>query len=194
MVEVPIAFIVVFINIILIPIIGFYIYSMYKLFEKCNIDGWKAIIPFYNTFIEIRLAGCNWWYIFVYVGACILSIDAGTGLRILCSLAILFVHSIVAYNLCKKVNNGKNSLMVDFLLLTFLPFIYLPVMALNDDYKYIEGVEVTPNAYIDEIQTGGFDDIKETKKTKNSKKKFCDKCGEPLSASNHFCPNCGKKI
>lgn len=192
MVEVPIAFMVIFINIIMIPIIGFYIYSLYKLFEKCNIPGWKSLIPFYNTFIEIRLAGVNWWYIFVYVGATVLSIDGSAGLRILCSLAILFVHAVIAYNLCKKINNGKNSLIVDFLLLTFLPFIYLPVMAFNEEYNYNPDVQVTPNGFIDEIQTSGVSE--EPKKGKNSKKKFCDKCGEPLSSRNHFCPNCGKKI
>ena len=191
MVTVPLAFLIVLINLVMIPLLVFYFYSLYKLFEKCNIQGWKALVPFYNTYIEIRLAGVNWWYIFLFAGAFVLSVDGSTGLRILCSLVTLFVHSIISYNLCKRINNGKNSLMVDFLLLTFVPFIYLPVMAFNEDYKYDSTVPVTPNAYIDEIQTSGVTD---EKKNKNSKKKFCDKCGEPLSASNHYCPNCGKKI
>ena len=83
--------------------------------------------------------------------------------------------------------------MVDFLLLTFLPFIYLPVMAFNQEFTFKPDVEVTPNAYIDEIQSSGYSKT-EPKKTKTSKKKFCDECGEPLNNLNHFCPNCGKKI
>jgi rRNA maturation endonuclease Nob1 len=82
--------------------------------------------------------------------------------------------------------------MVDFLLLTFLPFVYLPVMAFNQDFTFKEDVEVTPNAYIDEIQSSSFKD--EVKKKTAKKKKMCDKCGEPLSNTNKFCPNCGKKI
>lgn len=192
MITIPITFLVILINIIMIPLVVFYFYALYKLFEKCEVRGWKALIPFYNAFVETRIAGVNWWYIILYVISFVLSIDGSTGLRILCSLTVLFVHSVISYNLAKRINNGHNGLMVDFLLLTFLPFVYIPVMAFNQEFTYKTDVEVTPNAYIDEIQTGGFDKV-EPKKEKNSKKKFCDYCGEPLSKTNNFCPNCGKK-
>ena len=193
MVTIPLTFFLILLNLFLIPVIIFYFYALYKLFEKCNVTGWKALIPFYNTLVETRIAGVNWWYLILYVASWVLFIDGGAGLRILCALTVLFIHSIISYNLCKRLNNGHNSLMVDFLLLTFIPFIYLPVMAFNESFTYDPNVEVTPNAYIDEIQTSGYMKT-ETKKTRNNKKKLCDSCGEPLSNQNHFCPNCGKKI
>ena len=192
MVTIPLAFLIILINIVMVPVVIFYFYALYKLFEKCYVSGWKALIPFYNFYIKLRIAGVNWWYLILYVISFVLFIDGGTGLRILCILTIVFVNSISSYNLCKKINNGHNSLIVDFLLLTFLPFVYLPVMAFNQDFTFKEDVEVTPNAYIDEIQSSSFKD--EVKKKTTKKKKMCDKCGEPLSNTNKFCPNCGKKI
>ena len=188
MMTLPFVIGMVLISIVIVPIVAFYFYCMYKLFEKCDVDGWRGLIPFYNTFIEIRLFGLNWWYILLYVGAVILSVDAGTGLKLLCSIVLFFVHSLICYNAVKKVNNGKNQLAVDFVLLTFIPIVYLPVMALNSDYKYNKDAKVTLNAYIDEIQTSDFD----LHKTKEEN--VCKKCGAKVDKNNKYCPECGKKI
>lgn len=185
----PMAFLTILFAAVALPLIAFMFYSLYRLFEKCNIDGWKAFIPFYNIFILIRLCNLNWWYILVFSSAAILSIDAGAGLSLLCNLVMMITHSLISYNLTKIVNNGKNSHLVDFILETFLPIVYLPVMALNDDFKYIKDVELTPNAYIDEIQTSSFDIHKEEKKEDT-----CKKCGQVIDKNNKYCPNCGKKI
>ena len=61
-------------------------------------------------------------------------------------------------------------------------------MALIEDFKYYKDAKVTPNAYIDEIQTSDFD-IHKTQ-TDN----ICKKCGEKINKNNKSCPNCGKKI
>ena len=188
-----ISIIVILITIIAVPVIGFYFFTLYKLFEKCGYEGWKSLIPFYNKYIELKIAGLHWWYIIMYIVSFFLFIDGKTGIKILCILVIIFFHSILSYNLSKKVNNGKNSLLLDFILLTFIPIVYIPIMALNDNYKYHDKVEVTPNAYIDEIQTSNFKNKDEKKKT-NIKKKYCEKCGEPLALKDVYCPHCGKKI
>ena len=193
MVTISIVFFVILISIIAVPVILFYFFSLYKLFEKCGVEGWKGLIPFYNKYIEIRIAGLHWWYIIVYIVSVFLFIDGGTGLKILCALILLGVHSLLSYNLCKKISNGKNNLYINVILLTALPFIYLPVMALNDAFEYDESVEVTPNAYIDEIQTASYK-TNPTIKSKRIKKRFCPKCGEVLSPSNIYCPHCGKKL
>ena len=199
MMTISLALFVILMCIITIPIVAFYLYCNYRLMEKCGEEGWKGLIPFYNIWIYIRLSGLNWWYIFLIVGPSILLIDAGAGLTILCEIVITFVTSLLNYNLCKKINNGKNQLIVDTVLLTFLPLIYLPIIALSDSFKYDASVKTTPNSYIDEIQTSEYyKDMKNTKTTvkkeEPKKAKFCDKCGEPLSKNNKFCPNCGRKI
>lgn len=184
---------VILVGIITVPIVGFYFFTTYKLFEKCGYDGWKGLIPFYNKYVELQIAGLHWWYIIMYVVALFLFIDGGTGLKILCVLIIIFFHSVLSYNLAKKINNEKNPLLLDFILLTFVPIVYIPIMALNDNYKYHSDEEVTPNGYIDEIQTSSFK-AKEEKKKTNIKKKYCEKCGEPLALKDVYCPRCGKKI
>ena len=199
MLTISLVFFVILMCIITIPIIAFFLYCNYRFMEKCGEEGWKGLIPFYSTWIKIHIAGLNWWYIFFIVGASVLVIDAGVGLRLLCNIIMVFVYSLLNYNLCKKINNGKNPLIFDTLLLTFLPYIYLPIMALSPSYKYDSKVKTTLNSYIDEIQTSSYfkdEVVKATKKKdKTTKKpKFCDKCGEPLSTTNNFCPNCGKKL
>ena len=65
-VTLPIAFMVVLLSIIIVPIVAFMFYSIYKLFEKCDVDGWRGLVPFYNVFILIKLVGLNWWYIIMF--------------------------------------------------------------------------------------------------------------------------------
>ena len=188
-----ISILVILVGIIALPIIGFYFFTMYKLFEKCGFEGWKALIPFYNKYIELKIAGLHWWYIIMYIVSIFLFIDGKTGIKILCVLVLIFFHSVLSYNMCKRVNNDKNPLLLDFILLTFVPLVYLPIMALNKSYKYHDKTEVTPNGYIDEIQTSNFKTDEEKHKT-NIKKKYCVKCGEPLANKDVYCPHCGKKI
>lgn len=40
--------------------------ARWKVFAKAGIDGWKSIIPFYNTYLSYQLAGMNgWWCILI---------------------------------------------------------------------------------------------------------------------------------
>ena len=193
MLTITLTFFVVIMCIITVPIIAFYMYCHYKLMEKCGNEGWKGIIPYYNIWNYIQIAGLNWWYILLIVGASVLLIDAGVGLTILCNIILVFVSSLLNYNLCKRINNGRNQLILDTLLLTIVPIVFLPLMALNKEYTYKPEVKTTPNAYIDEIQSGEYKSTYNKEKV-SKKAKFCDSCGEPLTNKTKFCPNCGKKI
>lgn len=37
------------------------IVAMWKMFEKADEQGWKSLIPFYNTYTLFRIAGRNGW-------------------------------------------------------------------------------------------------------------------------------------
>lgn len=184
--------IILLILVVGIPLTLFYLYSLYNFFEKCNVPGWKAFIPFYNEYIKIQISGISWWYIIIYVSAFLLSIDGTTGLILLSILAVLFVNSLINYNLCIKISGDSNStIAVKTLLLTLLPIIFIPVIALSDKYIF-EDKKVTKNSYIDVIQTSGRVDNKVN--NKNKKDKFCNKCGNKLDSNDKFCPNCGAKV
>ncbi|MCA9308943.1 hypothetical protein KC973_01055 [Candidatus Saccharibacteria bacterium] len=48
--------IVVYLAIIVAAIVG-----MWKMFEKAEEEGWKSLIPLYNTYTLFRIAGRNGW-------------------------------------------------------------------------------------------------------------------------------------
>lgn len=43
----------------------FYIVIYWKLFEKAGKEGWKSIIPIYNTIVLLDIIGYKWYYIFM---------------------------------------------------------------------------------------------------------------------------------
>lgn len=47
-------------------IIGIFIFliaAMWKIYEKAGEEGWKAIIPIYNTYILLKIVGKPWWWL-----------------------------------------------------------------------------------------------------------------------------------
>ncbi|MFZ1483815.1 MAG: DUF5684 domain-containing protein [Candidatus Saccharimonadales bacterium] len=42
-------------------VLALMIVSMWKIFEKAGEEGWKAIVPFYNSYTLFRIAGRNGW-------------------------------------------------------------------------------------------------------------------------------------
>ena len=87
---------------ILIPIIVVYIIGLWKLFKKAGKKGWEAIVPFYNTYVLIEIAGLNWWYFLIAISGTICSILGITGLDTVCTLLSMAVNFFVFYNLAKK--------------------------------------------------------------------------------------------
>ncbi|MFN0276414.1 MAG: signal peptidase I [Chitinophagales bacterium] len=51
----------------ILSIIGVHI-GLYKLFQKAGIKGWKALIPFYNYYLCVKLIGKPlWWFLLLFV-------------------------------------------------------------------------------------------------------------------------------
>ena len=60
------------------------IIGKWKIFEKAGEEGWKAIIPVYNTYILCQITGTNpYWLIVVFAGALL---SAVPGLNLLYSV------------------------------------------------------------------------------------------------------------
>ena len=55
-----------------IPIIIFTLYfifshiGLYLFFQKAGLDGWKALIPFYSTYLAVKLINKPIYWVFVY--------------------------------------------------------------------------------------------------------------------------------
>ena len=53
---------------IILGIVVLMIAAMWKIFEKAGEDGWKAIIPFYNLYILLKIVGKpGWWLVLFFI-------------------------------------------------------------------------------------------------------------------------------
>jgi signal peptidase I len=106
----------------IIIVIGWHI-GMYGMFKKAGIDGWKALIPFYNTWcivqkIHLKKA----WFFLQFIPI--------AGQFITIWITIKFVEYF-----------GRFSLL-QHMAVVFLPFIYFPYLGFSDNEKYAGDVVV----------------------------------------------------
>ena len=102
-------------SLIELVVIGAVLVSLWKVFEKCGKPGWTGIIPIYNLYILLQIIGKPTWWI-------ILCLIPGVNIVI-----AIFVHIEVAKCF------GKEPPVGFALGLTFLPFIFLPILAFSED-------------------------------------------------------------
>ena len=104
---------------ILIPIILIYIaiivvcfVALWKIFEKAGKPGWAAIVPFYNMYVMIKITGRpGWWFLLMFIP--------------LVNIVISFIISLdIARCFGKGFGFGVG--------LSFLPFIFFPILAFGD--------------------------------------------------------------
>ena len=94
---------------------------MWKVFTKAGKPGWAALVPFYNMYVMIKIAGLSgWWLIALFVP--FLSIVA----------IVLVIH-----RLSRAFGHG-----VGFTLgLIFLPLIFWPILAFGSSSYQLDQVE-----------------------------------------------------
>ena len=166
---------------IIIGYLVLYIVSMWKLFKKAGKNGWEAIVPYYNTYVLIEIAGLNWWYFLIAIGGSIISIIGLETLSGILTLAGYAVNFFVFWNLAKKMHKSTVSTAI---LGVLFPGIMIPIMGLSKNYQYDSSVAVSPNGPIGD----------DTKSAKNEPERFCLGCGQKLKPNVSFCENCGKKV
>lgn len=87
------------------------IVSIWKVFVKAGEAGWKCLIPIYNAFVFIGIAGKPWWWFFLLL------------IPVLNIIFSLFLHMALAERF------GKNQLFG--VGLCFLGFIFFPILAFD---------------------------------------------------------------
>jgi signal peptidase I len=91
--------------------------GVYGLFNKSKIEGWKAFVPFYNTYQMVELTGIKKYWFW-------LQLIPIVGQFITIWITIIYVMHF------KKVS------LLDHTLLVFLPFIYLPYIGFAASTKW----------------------------------------------------------
>ena len=153
-----------------------------KLFKKAGKPGWAVIVPFYNTYVLIEIAGLNWWYFLIAISGTIFTIAGIKGLTFLSGIAGAVVNFFVFYNLGKKFKKEPTTYGV---LGLFFSGIIAAVLGYSKNMEYDSSVEVSANGPIN----GGT-----SKTTSNEPERFCLGCGQKLKQGVQFCENCGKKV
>jgi hypothetical protein len=113
--------------------------GMWKTFKKAGLKGWEAIVPFYNTFTLVRVAGLElWWFVVILVTAVLstvgvsydslgFNVDANWGVVIVA----LFLSLAVNYKVAQSFGKSKGFAVG----LTLLPFAFWLALGLSKD-KY----------------------------------------------------------
>ena len=162
--------------------------AAYKLFEKAGVEGWKAIVPFYNLYVltvDIAKLDVIW---FALLFAAFIPI-IGWLIAIVASLNI-------SYATVRRFIKDKDMHIVG----TILFGIFVVIIAFGN-YSYDSSSYSKNGFFSDELIDqfkNGFEDSnsKSTGKSssKTTKGHFCKNCGNKLGAKDKFCQNCGNKV
>jgi signal peptidase I len=108
-------------NLIFLILVGISWVGLFKLFQKANIAGWKAFIPFYNFFEAFKLTEKpKWWTVLMIV----------PGVNII-------MYGVLGFNLARYFGKRKS---MDLLLASIMPFLYIPYLGFDSKTKFT-GVE-----------------------------------------------------
>ena len=184
--------IIVFFLIIFFAILVIYIVGRWKLYEKSGREGWKSIIPFYNDWIYVEMAGLNKWYFLLLIaGSISFTVNVSEDINIssnIFRLITLIGMFFCNYNISKKLH--KDTLFA--VLMTIFPIIIVPIIGFSNKYTWDDSVVVSANGPIDEVNRNNTNGVKSDDKVQNYK--FCSHCGAKIEIESKYCSNCGKEI
>jgi hypothetical protein len=86
--------------------------ALWKIFDKAGEPGWAAIIPVYNLYILLKIAGRpGWWLLLFFI-----------------PFVNFIISIIVSIDIAKRFGKGTGFALG----LVFLPFIFYPMLAWGD--------------------------------------------------------------
>lgn len=100
-------------GIVYLAVLALMVISLWKVFEKAGEAGWKAIVPIYNTYTLLRIAGRNGWWV----------------IGLLVPLVNIVIAIMLSLDLAKHF--GKSGVFAVFGLLLF-PYVGYPMLAFGE--------------------------------------------------------------
>lgn len=185
-------FLLLFFSALMLAIIVIEILASWKFFQKCGKNGWESIIPIYNSWIKVEIAGLNWWWFLFLICSFFISVRGDDGYQTLIGIIPLFGSFVCNYNLSKKFHQD----MGFAILMTLFPWLMIPIMAFSKKYQYDHSVMVSKNGIFkdDDNENHSFNEENSHSSTHaNSNGSYCIHCGTKLSSNDKFCPHCGKE-
>jgi hypothetical protein len=86
--------------------------ALWKIFDKAGEPGWAAIVPIYNLYIMLKIAGRPGWWLLLYF----------------IPFVNLIISIIVSIDIAKHFGKGTGFALG----MVFLPFIFYPMLAWGD--------------------------------------------------------------
>lgn len=126
----------------------FYLIGMVKLYKKCGKGGWEAIVPIYNNYVLVDIAGLNWWWFLLMIASSLFVSTNGDSVSTLAyvgGIASLFANINVAYNMSKKFHKET----VWIVLAVLFGGIVYPILGYSKKEEYDASVPVSKNGLID---------------------------------------------
>ena len=176
--------IVLFLLLLLSVFILILVISRWKIFKKAGYEGWESFIPFYCSWILVKISGLEWWFFLVANATFFAGVISAGILAPLGGIATFIGFYFINYNLAIKFDKDP----VGFGLgLTFLPIVFYPILAFGKS-TYTD-VKVSIYGPISDNKSNN----NSSKKSENTNSNFCKSCGNQVDDSK-FCSKCGEKI
>ena len=100
-------------GIIELALIVLMLVSLWRIFTKAGEPGWASLVPFYNAYVMLRIAGKpGWWLLLFFV-----------------PIANIIVGILTLVGIANRFGRG-GGFVVGML---FLPFIFYPILAFGDE-------------------------------------------------------------
>lgn len=133
--------------IICLAVMVFILIGQWKMYKKAGKNGWEAIIPFYNNYVLVQIAGLQWYWFLIPLIAGFVS---GMGIPVIsgvAGLASIVASANVAYNMSKKFNKSTAWFVVSI----FFSGLTYALLGYSSNEKYDESAATTPNGFVDGI-------------------------------------------
>lgn len=147
---------------LMLGLLVFSYWGLWKMYKKAGQDGWKVLIPYYNNWVlMVDIAGLHIGYFIAMIVLSLVSVIigfipglfAGLGMNLgafsyvfsvlswIVSIASILIDVALIYNLSKKFNKGTGWVVLSM----FFSFITLPLLGFLKSEKY-EDVKVSKNS------------------------------------------------
>lgn len=126
-------FLLIFFGILLIVSI-ITVIAQWRLFKKAGEEGWKSIIPIYNTYTMIKIAfgrGKEWLMTGLFFSILSLAIGTETSIGLILALIGSIFSIYISFQFIKRYT-GTGMAVASL----FFPVIIYPIVAFSDRYQY----------------------------------------------------------
>ena len=184
-------------GILLIPVLIaaiLVIIAKFKMYKKAGEEGWKCLIPYYNTWTECKFVGLNTNWVWILLGTTLISgfFEDAAIISLAASIITLYFNVLLSVSVAQSF--GKDTGFGIGLL--FLPFVFYPIIGFGKA-EYVGARPMKDIIFKDNnvnITSTTPQTPVQNVTPQVTQQKFCTSCGTQLEADSKFCTSCGTQI